>query len=179
MIQPYDLPIDKSHLWNIYNRCNRKEKYYNYNIASTTNVFIDDPNDIEYINNNIINPLGLGADKIYIPVDLISNRWDDGPWDNGPGFNFNVVEPGGFVKPHCDLNTCKINILLNDTTLAPFHSIATDEKYYYEHPVLLDVSQLHTIDNCESIVEDRVTLQLFLTADYEKCERIINENRTY
>ena len=58
-------------------------------------------------------------------------------------------------------------------------SVETNEKYYYEHPVLLDVSQLHTIDNCESIVEDRVTLQLFLTADYDICERIINENRTY
>ena len=80
MIQPYDLPINKSDLWDIYNRCNRKEKYFNPSIASTTNVFIDDPNDIEYINNNIINPLGLGADKIYIPVDLIANRWDDGPW---------------------------------------------------------------------------------------------------
>jgi len=179
MIKSYDLPINKSDLWDIYNRCDHKEKYYNYNIASTTNVFIDDPNDIEYINNNIIKPLGLGpADKIHIPADLIANIWD-GPWDNGNGFNFNVVEPGGFVKPHRDLNPTKLNILLNDTTLAPFHLLETDKKYYYEHPALLDVSQLHTIDNCESIVEDRVTLQLFLTASYNVCERIINENRTY
>ena len=68
---------------------------------------------------------------------------------------------------------------INDFVTFNNYLVETNEKYYYEHPVLLDVSQLHTIDNCESIVEDRVTLQLFLTADYEKCERIINENRTY
>ena len=34
MIQPYDLPINKSDLWDIYNRCNRQgEHYYDYNIA--------------------------------------------------------------------------------------------------------------------------------------------------
>ena len=167
MIQPYDLPINKSDLWDIYNRCNRREHYYDYNIADTTNVFIHNYDDIEYIDNNIIKPLG-------IPGTLLKNLWND-----GPGFNFNVVKPGGFVRPHRDLNNTKLNILLNDTTLAPFHLLVFNEKYYYEHPVLLDVSQLHTIDNCESIVEDRVTLQLFLTADYKKCERIINENRTY
>ena len=167
MIQPYDLPINKSDLWDIYNRCNRQEEYYDFNVASTTNVFIDNYDDIKYIIDNIIKPLG-------IPETLLKNFWDD-----GPGLNFNVVKPGGFVRPHRDINSTKLNILLNDTTLAPFYSLVSNEKYYYEHPVLLDVSQLHTIDNCESIVEDRVTLQLFLTADYKKCERIINENRTY
>ena len=60
-----------------------------------------------------------------------------------------------------------------------FLFVETKQKYYYEYPVLLDVSQLHTVDNCESITEDRVTLQLFLTKPYDECERMIDENRTY
>ena len=167
MIQPYNLPINKSHLWDIYNRCDRQGKYYNFNVASTTNVFIDNYDDIKYIDDNIIKPLG-------IPHSLLKNFYD-----NGPGLNFNVIKPGGFVRPHFSINDTKLNILLNDTTLAPILFIETGEKYYYEHPVLLDVGQLHAVDNCESIVEDRVMLQLFLTASYEKCERIINENRNY
>ena len=167
MIKSYDLSISKSDLWDIYYRCDRKEEYYNENVARTTNVFIDNLRDIEYIENQIIKPLG-------IPDSFLKNEYD-----NSLGFNFNVVNPNGFVKPHRDINGTKLNILLNDSTLAPFLFVETNEKYYYEHPVLLDVSRLHTIDNCKSIVEDRVTLQLFLTAPYKKCERIINENRTY
>ena len=155
MIKLYDLPINKSYLWDIYNRCNRKGTYFNPSVASTTNVFIDDYDDIKYIDDNIVKPLG-------IPHNLLKNLWDD-----GPGLNFNVIKPEGFVKPHTDLNETKLGILLNDTTLAPVLFLETGEKCYYEHPALLDVSQWHTVDNCESIIEDRVTLQLFFTVSYE------------
>ena len=167
MIKSYDLSINKNKLWDIYNRCNRSEDYYNIDVASTTNVFIDDQMDCEYIENNIIQPLG-------IPEHFLKNEYD-----NSRGYNFNVVKPGGFVKPHQDVNSTKVNILLNKMTDAPFLFVETKQKYYYEYPVLLDVSQLHTVDNCESITEDRVTLQLFLTKPYDECERIIDENRTY
>ena len=167
MIKSYDLSTNKNKLWEIYTRCNRSEDYYNPRVASTTNVFIDNADDCAYIEQNIVKPLG-------IPNSLLKNEYDD-----SAGYNFNVVKPGGFVKPHCDVNSTKVNILLNEKTDAPFLFVDTQEKYYYEHPVLLDVSQLHTVDNCESITEDRVTLQLFLTQPYAECERIIDENRTY
>ena len=167
MIKSYDLAINKNKLWDIYNRCNRSEDYYNINVASTTNVFIDDLIDCEYIEENIIQPLG-------ITKHVLKNEYD-----NSRGYNFNVVKPGGFVKPHKDVNSTKVNILLNTTTDAPFLFVETKQKYYYEYPVLLDVSQLHTVDNCESITEDRVTLQLFLIKPYDECERMIDENRTY
>ena len=167
MIKSYDLYINKNKLWDIYNRCNRSEDYYNVNVASTTNVFIDDQIDCEYIEENIIQPLG-------ITKHVLKNEYD-----NSRGYNFNVVKPGGFVKPHKDVNSTKVNILLNTTTDAPFLFVETKQKYYYEYPVLLDVSQLHTVDNCESITEDRVTLQLFLIKPYDECERMIDENRTY
>jgi hypothetical protein len=167
MIKSYDLATNKAKLWEIYTRCNRSEDYYNPNVASTTNVFIDDADDCAYIEQNVIKPLG-------IPDSLLKNEYDD-----SAGYNFNVVKPGGFVKPHRDVNSTKVNILLNEKTDAPFLFVDTQEKYYYEHPVLLDVSQLHTVDNCESIQQDRVTLQLFLTQPYAECERIIDENRTY
>ena len=54
MIKSYDLSISKSDLWDIYYRCDRREEYYNKNVARTTNVFIDDLRDIEYIENQII-----------------------------------------------------------------------------------------------------------------------------
>jgi hypothetical protein len=167
MLRTYDLSIDKNKLWEIYSRCSRSKDYYNVRVASTTNVFIDDSNDQEYIRNEIIKPLG-------IPEDYLLNEYD-----NSLGFNFNVVKPTGFVLPHRDVNGCKLNILLNESTEAPFLFCETGEKYYYEHPALLDVSQLHTVDNCDSIREDRVTLQLFLTKPYAECERKINENRRH
>ena len=167
MIKSYDLAINKNKLWDIYNRCNRSENYYNINVASTTNDIIDEPIDCEYIEQNIIQPLG-------ITKHVLKNEYD-----NSKGYNFNVVKPGGFVKPHKDVNSTKVNILLNTSTDAPFLFVETKQKYYYEYPVLLDVSQLHTVDNCESITEDRVTLQLFLIKPYDECERMINENRTY
>ena len=89
------------------------------------------------------------------------------------------MRPTGFVLPHHDVNSTKLNILLNDSTEAPFLFVETGERYYYKHPVLLDVSQLHTVDECCSIREDRVTLQLFLTRPYAECERTIDENRRY
>ena len=135
VIKSYDLAINKSELFGIYSRCTHSEDYYNPRVAKTTNVFIDDWYDQEYIKTEIINPLG-------IPM-------------------------------------CKLNILLNDSTEAPFLFCDTGEKYYYEQPVLLDVSQLHTVDNCSSITEERVTLQLFFTKPYAECERKINENRRY
>lgn len=167
MFRSYNIQIDKNKLWEIYHRCTRSEDYYNPRVASTTNVFIDNPKDRQYIEQNIINPLG-------IPADFLRNEYDD-----SDGYNFNVVKPGGFVKPHRDVNNTKVNILLNEKTIAPFLFVETGERYYYEHPVLLDVSQLHTVDECCSIREDRVTLQLFLTKTYEECERIIDENRRY
>ena len=167
MIKSYDLATNKAKLWEIYTRCNRSEDYYNPKVASTTNVFIDDVDDCAYIEQNIVKPLG-------IQDSLLKNEYDD-----SVGYNFNVVKPGGFVKPHRDVNSTKVNILLNEKTDAPFLFVDTQEKYYYEHPVLLDVSQLHTVDNCESIQQDRVTLQLFLTEQYWICVRIIDENRTY
>jgi hypothetical protein len=167
MIKSYDLAISKSDLFGIYSRCTRSEDYYNPQVAKTTNVFVDDRDDQAYIKTKVIDPLG-------IPLDYLRNEYDD-----SLGFNFNVVKPEGFVLPHRDVNGCKLNILLNDSTKAPFLFCDTGEKYYYEYPVLLDVSQLHTVDNCDSIVEERVTLQLFFTKPYYECERIINENRRY
>ena len=96
MIKSYDLSINKNKLWDIYNRCNRSEDYYNIDVASTTNVFIDDQMDCEYIENNIIQPLG-------IPEHFLKNEYD-----NSRGYNFNVVKPGGFVKPHQDVNSTKV-----------------------------------------------------------------------
>lgn len=167
VIKSYDLAISKSDLLGIYSRCTRSEDYYNPRVASTTNVFIDKKDDQQYIRDNIITPLG-------IPQDYLLNEYD-----NSLGFNFNVVKPTGFVLPHRDVNGCKLNILLNESTEAPFLFCETGEKHYYEYPALLDVSQLHTVDNCDSITEDRVTLQLFLTKPYAECERIIDENRRY
>lgn len=167
VIKSYDLAINKSELFGIYSRCTHSEDYYNPRVAKTTNVFIDDWYDQEYIKTEIINPLG-------IPMDYLRNEYND-----SLGFNFNVVKPEGFVLPHRDVNGCKLNILLNDSTEAPFLFCDTGEKYYYEQPVLLDVSQLHTVDNCSSITEERVTLQLFFTKPYAECERKINENRRY
>jgi hypothetical protein len=167
MIKSYDLFTNKNKLWEIYNRCDRSEDYYNPRVASTTNVFIDDADDCAYIEQNIINPLG-------IPDSLLKNQYDD-----SVGYNFNVIKPGSFVNPHRDVNNTKVNILLNQETKAPFLFVETQQRYYYERPVLLDVSRLHTVENCESITQDRVTLQLFLTQPYEECKRIINENRTY
>lgn len=167
MIKSYDLYTNKNKLWDIYRRCTRSEDYYNLNVASTTNVFIDNPEDCAYIEQNIVEPLG------------IDKQWLNNQYDNSVGYNFNVVKPTGFVKPHRDVNSTKVNILLNQTTLAPFLFVETQQRYYYEHPVLLDVSQLHTVDNCSSITEDRVTLQLFLTKPYDECERMIDENRRY
>lgn len=167
MIKSYDLAINKSELFGIYSRCTRSEDYYNPQVAKTTNVFVDDRDDQAYIKTKIIDPLG-------IPLDYLRNEYDD-----SLGFNFNVVKPEGFVLPHRDVNGCKLNILLNDSTEAPFLFCDTRERYYYEHPVLLDVSQLHTVDNCVSIKEERVTLQLFFTKPYDECERTINENRRY
>lgn len=167
MIKSYDLSINKNKLWEIYHRCTRFEDYYNPQVASTTNVFIDNEDDCRYIEKNIVEPLG-------IPISYLKNEYDD-----SSGYNFNVVKPAGFVLPHKDINGTKVNILLNESTEAPFLFCETGEKYYYEHAVLLDVSQLHTVDNCDSIKEDRVTLQLFLTKPYAECERIIDENRRY
>lgn len=167
MIEFYNLYIDKNRLWNIYNKCSESKDYYNVNVASTTNVFINDLIDCKYIEQNIIQPLG-------IPKHFLKNQYDD-----SRGYNFNVIKPEGFVKPHCDVNSTKINILLNYTTNAPFLFVETKQKCYYEYPVLLDVSQLHTVDNYESISEDRVTLQLFLVKPYHECKRIIDENKTY
>ena len=79
MIKSYDLYTNKNKLWDIYRRCTRSEDYYNLNVASTTNVFIDNPEDCEYIEQNIVEPLG-------IDIQWLNNQYDD-----SVGYNFNVV----------------------------------------------------------------------------------------
>jgi hypothetical protein len=172
MLQTYKLDIDKDMLWSIYNRCIQSYDYYDKKVAKTTNVFITNTDDIEYLKKYILYPLGIDE-------KITHNQYNGGAAYRDTGFCFNVIRPNGFVNPHRDVNPSKLNILLNETTQSPFCFTESGDEYYYEAPVLLDVSQLHTVNNCELITEDRVTLQVFLTKDYKYCERMINENRRY
>lgn len=163
VLKSYPIDVDKQLLWSIYNRCTQRIEYYNERVARTTNIFVSDDRDVLRINDLL--------ESIGITQDLIENQFDYG--FDVTGYNFNVISPGGFVKPHKDTNSTKLNILLNDSTDCPIH-FESGEKYYYEHPVLLDVSQTHSVDNCESITEDRVTFQVFFKLPFKECERILD-----
>ena len=116
-----------------------------------------------------------------IKPNKLNNNYSYGVIDPSleTSFNFNVIPPGGWVSPHRDVNPTKINILLNEKTEAPYRDINSSNEYFYDDgPVLLKVGELHTVDNCDSIEEDRVTFQAFLIDDFETCERTLDENRS-
>jgi hypothetical protein len=172
MFYPYDLTIDKKALWNIYNRCTYIHNYNSVNedIFKGANAFIENEDDIEYIETNIVQPFGLD-------LEIVRNEYVG--FGNNLGFNFNILRPGGFANAHRDTNKTKINILLNESTQSPMHWIESGTSYYYEYPVLVDVSLEHMVKDCHLIKEDRVTLQIFLTESFDYCKKMIDANRSF
>ena len=135
MFYPYDLTIDKKALWNIYNRCTYIHNYNSVNedIFKGANAFIENEDDIEYIETNIVQPFGLD-------LEIVRNEYVG--FGNNLGFNFNILRPGGFANAHRDTNKTKINILLNESTQSPMHWIESGTSYYYEYPVLVQETSL-------------------------------------
>lgn len=178
MIKSYPtLKVDKNKLWEIYNRCEYKIPITIPNLARVTNVFITDKSDIEYL-FTMLDDWGIKPNKLNNNYSYSSEIGVIDP-SLETSFNFNVIPPGGWVFPHRDVNPTKINILLNEKTEAPYRDVNSSNEYFYDDgPVLLKVGELHTVDNCDSIKEDRVTFQAFLIDDFETCERTLDENRS-
>ena len=172
MFQPYDVKIDKQALWDIYNRCTYIHNYDNVDekIFKGANAFIENQDDIEYIEENIIKLFGLDT-------AIVRNQYTE--FGVNLGFNFNILRPGGFANAHSDVNKTKINILLNESTQSPIHWVKSGDSYYYEYPALIDVSLEHMVKDCHLINEDRVTFQIFLTESFDYCKKMIDDNRLF
>ena len=172
MFQPYNIVVNKQALWDIYNRCTHIHKYdtVNTSVFNGANAFIDNTDDIKYIEKNIIKPFG-------IDLEIVKNQYT--AFGNSVGFNFNILTSSGFVRTHCDTNKTKINILLNNSTQSPICWPESGHQYYYEYPALIDVSIPHMVNNCHLIEQARVTLQIFLTKPFDYCKQLINDNKSF
>ena len=143
---------NRDKLRNIYLSSNRTEIYEDKNIARSTQVFIDIREHQDWIYNTLVCPLGIERSHI-------RNNWPD---SRCCGINFNVFKKGDWCHPHRDVNPVKINFLFqgrqNTSIFFPDDNVSWD----YSSPAMLNVSKKHMVTQLESLINDRITLQIFL-----------------
>jgi len=154
-------------LQSIYLSSNRIEIYEDKKTARSTNVFIDTREHQDWIYTTLVEPLG-------IPRSHVRNKW---PESRCCGMNFNVFRKGDWCLPHHDVNPVKINFLMqgrqNTSIFFPDDIISWD----YSSPAVLNVSKKHTVKQLESLIDDRITLQIFLIEKIEYYAKIIKEKK--
>ena len=165
-----DVPSYKNELREIYNRTHVCVVAYGDEPEDNATVgrrrklpaYITNKDDQEWILTNLI-------DKCNIRYDVTNGNYSEG-YGYPAGFNsfsccFLTITNDMTVSAHYDPIQSKINFLLNDSTVAPFRYIESNETYFYDQPALLNVGKMHTVDNIENLKEPRVTFQIFLISN--------------
>jgi hypothetical protein len=156
----------------VYESCIRKKVFIEPNRIQITNYFIDDINDFNLLIEHVVKPTGVNPDDV-------GNMWNDvDPKYNCKGINFNVMRGGDFLKPHCDGNPTKLNILVSGKTKYCIKFVGEDdsESYNWDTPALVDVSKKHYVDDIEASASDRIMLQIFIKKSFDYYKNIINVN---
>lgn len=161
---------NKSHLLEIYSRCDNRGLYSDKKIAQAKQAFIHSAEDQDWIYTNILNPLGLATKDV-------KNYWKyEVPEDISCGILFNIFRKGDWCLPHKDFNPTVLLILLEgESCKLEF----PQDNFCWTHtcPAVLNVSKLHIVKDLKRLESDRITLKVFLKDPIDHYKKIINKEK--
>lgn len=158
----------KKRLYDIYLKSSDSELYEDKRCSRVTNIFIKSKEHQDWIYSNLIYPLGISRNHIKNLYHYKNHKCC--------GMNFSVFRRGDWCHPHQDLNPTKIHLFwLGDCKKHTLFFSDQNTHWDYSSPVMINVSQKHTVTQLDQLTSKRVMFQIFLTETIEYYRELLNE----